>query len=66
MSSTFFFFYFFGGRCEQVLIVNGKLRQELMLVKRDHGDAEQFHKLEDNLAHLLKTLIQRYAGLFEI
>ncbi|RXN11723.1 signal transducer and activator of transcription 5B-like isoform X1 [Labeo rohita] len=44
--------------CEQVLIVNGKLRQELMLVKRDHGDAEQFHKLEDNLAHLLKTLIQ--------
>ncbi|XP_026099679.1 signal transducer and activator of transcription 6 isoform X1 [Carassius auratus] len=43
--------------CEQLLIVNGNLRQELMLVNRDHGGAE-FHKLQESLAHLLQTLIQ--------
>lgn len=59
------FFYFFIGRCEQLLGVNGNLRQELMLVKRDHGGAE-FHTLQESLAHLLQTLIQRYAGLFQI
>lgn len=60
------FFYFFVGRCEQLLGVNGNLRQELMLVKRDHGVVEQFHTLQESLAHLLQTLIQRYAGLFQI
>ncbi|KTG42584.1 hypothetical protein cypCar_00003253, partial [Cyprinus carpio] len=44
-------------RCEQLLGVNGNLRQELMLVKRDHGGAE-FHTLQESLAHLLQTLIQ--------
>uniref|UniRef100_A0A673NDL6 Signal transducer and activator of transcription n=1 Tax=Sinocyclocheilus rhinocerous TaxID=307959 RepID=A0A673NDL6_9TELE len=34
------------------------LRQELMLVKRDHGGVEQFHTLQESLAHLLQTLIQ--------
>uniref|UniRef100_A0A8C2FR31 Signal transducer and activator of transcription 5B-like n=1 Tax=Cyprinus carpio TaxID=7962 RepID=A0A8C2FR31_CYPCA len=43
--------------CEQLLGVNGNLRQELMLVKRDHGGAE-FHTLQESLAHLLQTLIQ--------
>uniref|UniRef100_A0A672K1M1 Signal transducer and activator of transcription n=1 Tax=Sinocyclocheilus grahami TaxID=75366 RepID=A0A672K1M1_SINGR len=44
--------------CEQLLGVNGNLRQELMLVKRDHGEAEQFHTLQESLTHLLQTLIQ--------
>uniref|UniRef100_A0A673IGW2 Signal transducer and activator of transcription n=1 Tax=Sinocyclocheilus rhinocerous TaxID=307959 RepID=A0A673IGW2_9TELE len=44
--------------CEQLLGVNGNLRQELMLVKRDHGGAEQFHTLQESLTHLLQTLIQ--------
>ncbi|XP_058619339.1 signal transducer and activator of transcription 6 isoform X1 [Onychostoma macrolepis] len=44
--------------CEQLLGVNSNLRQELMLVKRDHGGAEQFHTLQESLAHLLQTLIQ--------
>ncbi|XP_051517084.1 signal transducer and activator of transcription 5B-like isoform X1 [Myxocyprinus asiaticus] len=44
--------------CEQLLGVNGNLRQELMLVKRDHGGAEQFHTLQDSLDGLLQTLIQ--------
>uniref|UniRef100_A0A4W4EDU0 Signal transducer and activator of transcription n=1 Tax=Electrophorus electricus TaxID=8005 RepID=A0A4W4EDU0_ELEEL len=44
-------------RCEQLLGVNGNLRQELMLVKRDHGSVEQFHLLEENLSHLLQLLI---------
>ncbi|XP_076874710.1 signal transducer and activator of transcription 6 isoform X2 [Brachyhypopomus gauderio] len=43
--------------CEQLLGVNGNLRQELMLVKRDHGSVEQFHLLEENLSHLLQLLI---------
>ncbi|XP_073794221.1 signal transducer and activator of transcription 6 isoform X1 [Danio rerio] len=43
---------------EQLLIVNGNLRQELMLMKVDHGDAERLRTLEENLARLLKTLIQ--------
>lgn len=49
-------------RCEQLLGVNANLRQELMLVKRDHGEAEQFHTLEESLACLLQTLVQKYAG----
>uniref|UniRef100_A0A671TE06 Signal transducer and activator of transcription n=1 Tax=Sinocyclocheilus anshuiensis TaxID=1608454 RepID=A0A671TE06_9TELE len=44
--------------CEQLLGVNSNLRQELMLVKRDHGGVEQFHTLQESLAHLLQTLIQ--------
>ncbi|XP_027026124.1 signal transducer and activator of transcription 6 isoform X2 [Tachysurus fulvidraco] len=44
--------------CEQLLGVNGNLRQELMLVKREHGSGEQIHKLEESLNHLLQTLIQ--------
>ncbi|XP_043080065.1 signal transducer and activator of transcription 6 isoform X2 [Puntigrus tetrazona] len=44
--------------CEQLLGVNGNLRQELMLVKRDHGEVETFNTLVESLAHLLKTLIQ--------
>ncbi|XP_072512625.1 signal transducer and activator of transcription 6 [Salminus brasiliensis] len=44
--------------CEQLLGVNSNLRQEVMLLKRDHGTAEQFHQLEDNLDHLLQTLIK--------
>ncbi|KAK3547842.1 hypothetical protein QTP86_031969 [Hemibagrus guttatus] len=44
--------------CEQLLGVNGNLRQELMLVKRDHGSAEPIHKLEESLNRLLQTLIQ--------
>ncbi|XP_066527253.1 signal transducer and activator of transcription 6 isoform X2 [Hoplias malabaricus] len=44
--------------CEQLLGVNSNLRQELMLVKRDHGGAEHFHQLEEKLNQLLKTLIQ--------
>ncbi|XP_048033277.1 signal transducer and activator of transcription 6 isoform X1 [Megalobrama amblycephala] len=44
--------------CEQLLGVNGNLRQELMLVKRDHGAGEQFQTLEENLACLLQTLVQ--------
>ncbi|XP_067302182.1 signal transducer and activator of transcription 6 [Pseudorasbora parva] len=44
--------------CEQLLGVNGNLRQELMLVKRDHGGAEQFHKLQESLEGLVQTLIQ--------
>uniref|UniRef100_A0AAR2L341 Signal transducer and activator of transcription n=1 Tax=Pygocentrus nattereri TaxID=42514 RepID=A0AAR2L341_PYGNA len=45
-------------RCEQLLGVNSNLRQEVMLVKRDHGSAEHFHQLEENLNRLLQTLIQ--------
>ncbi|XP_060751097.1 signal transducer and activator of transcription 6 isoform X2 [Tachysurus vachellii] len=44
--------------CEQLLGVNGNLRQELMLVKREHGSGEHIHKLEESLNHLLQTLIQ--------
>ncbi|KAM9444641.1 signal transducer and activator of transcription 6 isoform 2-T3 [Clarias gariepinus] len=44
--------------CEQLLGVNSNLRQELMLVKREHGSGEHFHKLEENLNVLLQTLIQ--------
>ncbi|KAL6483066.1 hypothetical protein MHYP_G00079380 [Metynnis hypsauchen] len=44
--------------CEQLLGVNSNLRQEVMLVKRDHGSAEHFHQLEENLNRLLQTLIQ--------
>lgn len=44
--------------CEQLLVVNGNLRQELMLVKVDHGDVERLRNLEEKLARLLKTLIQ--------
>lgn len=47
-------------RCEQLLGVNGNLRQELMLVKRDHGSGEHIHKLEESLSRLMQTLIQRY------
>ncbi|XP_060794408.1 signal transducer and activator of transcription 6 isoform X2 [Neoarius graeffei] len=45
-------------RCEQLLGVNGNLRQELMLVKREHGSGEHIHKLEESLNRLLQTLIQ--------
>ncbi|XP_026776231.3 signal transducer and activator of transcription 6 isoform X1 [Pangasianodon hypophthalmus] len=44
--------------CEQLLGVNGNLRQELMLVKREHGSGEHIHNLEENLNRLLQTLIQ--------
>uniref|UniRef100_A0A8C1SDQ0 Signal transducer and activator of transcription n=1 Tax=Cyprinus carpio TaxID=7962 RepID=A0A8C1SDQ0_CYPCA len=44
--------------CEQLLGVNSNLRQELMLVKRDHGVVEQFHTLQESLAHVLQTLIK--------
>ncbi|KAI5612208.1 signal transducer and activator of transcription 6, interleukin-4 induced, partial [Silurus asotus] len=44
--------------CEQLLGVNGNLRQELMLVKREHGNGEQVQKLEESLNCLLQTLIQ--------
>lgn len=47
-------------RCEQLLGVNGNLRQELMLVKGEHGSGEHIHKLEESLNRLLQTLIQRY------
>lgn len=43
--------------CEQLLGVNSNLRQEIMLLRRDHG-AEHFHQLEDSLNRLLQTLIQ--------
>uniref|UniRef100_A0A8C1QB55 Signal transducer and activator of transcription n=3 Tax=Cyprinus carpio TaxID=7962 RepID=A0A8C1QB55_CYPCA len=46
------------GVCEQLLGVNSNLRQELMLVKRDHGVVEQFHTLQESLAHVLQTLIK--------
>lgn len=66
VSSTFsFLLYLFCCRCEQLLGVNSNLRQELMLIKRDHGDAEQFHTLQENLALLLQTLVQKYSGLFQ-
>ncbi|XP_056094680.1 signal transducer and activator of transcription 6 [Rhinichthys klamathensis goyatoka] len=44
--------------CEQLLGVNGNLKQELMLMKADHGEAEEFHTLQESLALLLQTLIQ--------
>lgn len=56
--------YLFCCRCEQLLGVNGNLRQELMLVKRDHGAGEQFQTLEESLACLLQTLVQKYAAFF--
>uniref|UniRef100_A0A3B1J977 Signal transducer and activator of transcription 6, interleukin-4 induced n=1 Tax=Astyanax mexicanus TaxID=7994 RepID=A0A3B1J977_ASTMX len=43
--------------CEQLLGVNSNLRQEIMLLRRDHG-AEHFHQLEESLSRLLQTLIQ--------
>lgn len=45
-------------RCEQLLGVNGNLRHEVMLVKRDHGVAEPFQTMEETLSRLLQTLIQ--------
>ncbi|CAM4678585.1 unnamed protein product [Leuciscus chuanchicus] len=44
--------------CEQLLGVNSNLRQELMLMKRDHGEAEQLHTLQESLELLLQTLVQ--------
>ncbi|XP_056588908.1 signal transducer and activator of transcription 6 [Triplophysa dalaica] len=44
--------------CEQLLGVNGNLRQEVMLVKEDHRGDLEFHTLEESLEHLLQTLIQ--------
>ncbi|KAA0707155.1 Signal transducer and activator of transcription 5B [Triplophysa tibetana] len=44
--------------CEQLLGVNGNLRQEVMLVKEDHRGDLEFHTLEESLERLLQTLIQ--------
>ncbi|XP_030623180.1 signal transducer and activator of transcription 6 [Chanos chanos] len=44
--------------CEQLVGVNGKLRQEIMLVGRDYGEAEELQELQDRLRLLLQTLIQ--------
>ncbi|KAK7132393.1 hypothetical protein R3I93_018817 [Phoxinus phoxinus] len=44
--------------CEQLLGVNSNLKQELMLMKRDHGEAEQFHTCHETLTLLLQTLVQ--------
>lgn len=41
-------------RCEQLLGVNGKLRQELMLI------GEPIPELQERLGQLLQVLIQRY------
>lgn len=41
-------------RCEQLLGVNGKLRQELMLM------GEPIPELQERLGQLLQVLIQRY------
>lgn len=51
--------YFLDCRCEQLLGVNGNLRQEVMLVKEDHRGDLEFHTLEDSLERLIQTLIQR-------
>jgi len=57
--------YLFCCRCEQLLGVNSNLKQELMLMKADHGEAEEFHTLQESLALLLQTLIQKYSGFFQ-
>lgn len=44
----------FSVRCEQLLGVNGKLRQELMLI------GEPIPELQERLGQLLQILIQRY------
>lgn len=44
----------FSVRCEQLLGVNGKLRQELMLI------GEPIPELQERLRQLLQVLIQRY------
>lgn len=44
----------FSVRCEQLLGVNGKLRQELMLI------GEPIPELQERLGQLLQALIQRY------
>lgn len=45
-------------RCEQLLGVNGKLRQELMLI------GELIPDLQERLGHLLQVLIQRYRSRY--
>lgn len=45
---------YFSNRCEQLLGVNGKLRQELMLI------GEPIPELQERLGQLLQVLIQRY------
>lgn len=45
---------YFYNRCEQLLGVNGKLRQELMLI------GEPIPELQERLGQLLQVLIQRY------
>lgn len=45
-------------RCEQLLGVNGKLRQELMLI------GELIPDLQERLGHLLQVLIQRYCSTY--
>lgn len=47
-------------RCEQLLGVNGKLRQELMLVGELMLIGEPIPELQERLEQLLQVLIQRY------
>ncbi|MFT7801018.1 signal transducer and activator of transcription 5B-like [Arapaima gigas] len=44
--------------CEQLLGVNVKLREEVVLAAQDCGGAEPIRKLQESLQRLLQTLIQ--------